>query len=279
MIKPLQIVALAAAFIALPAHAEGDEQEIVVKGAPVLEEKQAVNHVAQITRATGGQVARYHNPICPAAMGLSPQNSAILMRRIRAMAQSIGAEVDPKPRCQANLILMIAADADALFEDARKRKLSWFEGVRAADISKLAASDGPVKVWHVTSMRNEDGHGSGVYGEDMDGVTLQVRSVSMLRKPTRQDIDGSVLIIERSAIEGLSLNQIAAYALMRTAARTDIPDAPHAGTILTLFTPDGDRPAGLTPADETYLKALYSGDGRLRETAEITRIAAQLSKP
>lgn len=279
MNRLFSIAACASLFVAAPALAQGADQEIVVKGAPVLEEKAAVNHVAQITRATGGQVARYHNPICPAVMGLSPQNSAILMRRIRALAQSVGAEVDSKARCDANLIVMIASDANALFEDARKRKLSWFVGVRADDVTRLARSDGPVKVWHVTSMRNEDGHGAGVYGEDMDGATIQVRSASWLHKPSRQDIDGAVLIIERAAIEGMTLNQIAAYALMRTAARTDIPSTPQTGTVLTLFTPGAEQAGGLSAADEAYLKALYSGDGTLTGTAELTRIAASLYRP
>ena len=261
-----------------PVLAEAPGDEIVVSGQRALEPEVARAYVASVTRATAAQIARYHEPVCPVVMGLPAPQARIVERRIRSLAAEVGASAEKDGNCNGNLVVMLASDGSKLFDSIRRDKQRWLDGLQPADIRRIANLPPPVRSWHVTSLRNEDGRGTGSYGEDSEGAAIEVRSASYLRRPTRQHIDGSLLIIDHSAAEGLTLYQIAAYAVMRGLARTETPADARVDTILNLFTPGAPRPVGLSEADRIYLKALYNSDGSLPAIQEEHRIAVSLSQ-
>jgi hypothetical protein len=93
----------------------------------------------------------------------------------------------------------------------------------------------------------------------------------------------SFVVMDQSAILGMSVQQIADYAAMRSFARTRVPKAEGNGalppTILALFdAPAPLRPDGLTPADRAYLGALYKMGGYEKGREMRTTITQSMQK-
>jgi hypothetical protein len=106
---------------------------------------------------------------------------------------------------------------------------------------------------------------------------LRVQSASILKQPTRQQLDGSVIIIERGALNGRTLGGIAHFAAMRGLAITRAPANAEVSTVLATFT-SASAPRTMTAFDRAYLEALYAGDGRDTGLQERTRMARAISR-
>jgi hypothetical protein len=94
--------------------------------------------------------------------------------------------------------------------------------------------------------------------DELPETTVQMAH-SKIYKATRRDIASAMVLLEPSAVQGLTVTQLADYATMR-ALSDDAGEqiaTPHA-SILKLFDGDGDRPVGLTDADWVILRTIYS---------------------
>ena len=110
-------------------------------------------------------------------------------------------------------------------------------------------------------------------GGRSDVPTMRVRTASIINQPTRADIDGSVIVIDRSAALGITLAQLADYTAMRGLARTAAPKDSGVRSILSLFDRGATRQPELTRSDIIYLQALYRSDGRADVVKERGRLA------
>lgn len=272
-----QILSVAIFAISCPAFAQSTpaEDDPIVVNAAKQEEPAAVrSYVADITLRSESQVARFHDPICPVAIGLPPEHNAVIEERMRQNAEAAGIELEKLP-CRANVILIVAENGRNFITDIRDHKPTWLGELSSSTIKRILDEDGPARAWTITSLRNEDGWPmSGRGGEE--GTTLRVNTASILKQPTRQEMDASFIVIDKAAVLGLSLTQIADYATMRGFAKTREPEGVSSvDTVLSLFDAKADaRPASLTASDEAYLRALYktSGmEGRLQAQARITK--------
>lgn len=93
-------------------------------------------------------------------------------------------------------------------------------------------------------------------------------SDSRLFLASRLDITALVVVIDLAAIDGLSVDQIAAYAAMRVLARTRPARSGSASP----------RPAGLTRFDFAYLRSLYEAGSNVPAAVKIGGIARTLRK-
>ena len=287
MIRPL-LLALAITAPLLPARAQTarDPGDIVVTGNKQADRNAAEAYVASIAVRSETQLARFHQPVCALVLGIPRPYSTIIEKRIAEDARGAGIDVAKKVRCDANLIVVIAEDGVALVKDIRIHYQGWLAGLSPADIDALE-KPGPARAWSVTSLRNEDGQGMRnsplSAGNDplADKPVLRVMTASILRQPTRQDVEASFVVIDKAATIGLTLRQIADYAAMRGLARTRPPvgDAAALSTILTVFDPQAvSRPRELTSADTAYLRALYRGDGTAAAVNEKNAIARRITE-
>lgn len=250
------------------------EDDPIVVTAPQQEEPAAVrSYVADITLRSESQVARFHDPICPVAIGLPPEHNAVIEERMRQNAEAAGIELEKLP-CRANVILIVAENGRDFITDIRDHKPTWLGELSSSTIKRILDEDGPARAWTITSLRNEDGWP--MSGRGGEGATLRVNTASILKQPTRQEMDASFIVIDKSAVLGLSLTQIADYATMRGFAKTREPEGvASVDTVLSLFDVKADmRPVSLTASDSAYLRALYKTtgmEGRLQAQARITK--------
>lgn len=277
--------AVAAAQSASSAQSTPSARDIVINGRKQSDIKAAEKYVSAIAVRTDAQLARFHQPLCAVVIGIARPYSGIIQKRINVDALAAGVEVSKNARCEPNLFVVISEDGAALIKDIRIHRPGWLGGLTSQDVDALLAP-APARAWSVTSLRNEDGAGlgrdPGSRGSDnLVGLpTLRVMSASIVRLPTRQDVEASFVVIDTAAMIGLTLRQVADYAAMRGLARTQPPAPGSSGltTILSVLDHDGDRAPQLTDADSAYLRALYRSAGTdtaLREKSEIARRIAK----
>jgi hypothetical protein len=260
--------------------------DIVVTGSKEADRKAAEAYVASIAVRSETQLARFHQPVCPLVIGIPRPYSTMIEKRIAEDAAAAGIEVAKKVRCDANLIVVIAEDGAALVKDIRVHYPGWLAGLSPGDIDALSIP-GPARAWSVTSLRNEDGQRMRNSPESAGSdalagkPVLRVMTASILRQPTRQDMEASFVMIDKAPTIGLTLRQIADYAAMRGLARTRPPagDGTALSTILTVLDPAStERARGLTNADTAYLRALYRGNGTAAAVNEKNEISRRIAK-
>lgn len=260
------------------------QDDIVIRDRREADRKAVETYVANISVRSDGQLARFHQPVCPLLIGLPRPYSTMIEQRIVADAVAAGAPVAKKARCAPNLIVVIAGSGSDLVKDIRINRPGWVDGLSPADLDALVVP-GPARAWSVTSLRNEDGEGlrtpSTTAGSaPLEGKpVLRVMSASILKQPTRQDVEAAFVVIDKAPTFGLTLRQIADYAAMRALAHTR-PPAPGGSidTILSLLDGAPTPPRELTATDAAYLRALYAADGRDAAVIERDRITRRIAK-
>jgi len=260
--------------------------DITVTGRKDADRKAAQAYVGAIAVRSDTQLARFHQPVCTLVVGIPVPHSTTIAKRISDDAAAAGAPVSKNAKCSPNLIVMFADDGAGVVRDIRESRPSWLGGLTSGEIDRMT-KPGPVRAWSVTSLRNEDGQGlstppdSPTKGALSDKPVLRVMTASILRQPTRQDVETSFVLMDKQATIGLTLRQIADYAAMRGLARTRPPAGDAAGlpTILTVLDPTTTaRARELTNADAAYLRALYRGDGTAAAVNEKNGIARRIAK-
>lgn len=228
--------------------------------------------IDEVTVASDDQIAAFDAALCPASYGLPPGHNQVVSGLIRQAAARARIRVAPLP-CRPNVVVIVAENGAELVALLRRERPVLFNTLEQAELHALAAAPGPVRSWQVIEPRGADGRpmehvsflqigGGGLIYIGETQLLTGVRP-SLTERPTRQDLTLSLIVFDLAAIEGLSLRQLAAYAAMRTLARTDPPAGgrPPGRTILTLF---DDRRAGRPPAegltrwDSAYLASLYA---------------------
>lgn len=274
----LFLFALSALFAGSTARAQVvEDRPIVVSGQKGSPKAQAQRQIRQIVTAVDGQLARFADPVCPIVIGLSPESNVAVVQRVRLIATEIGAKVGDD-KCEPNIVVIIAADADVFTAALRKRFPKMFAYLRPGELRR-AKKEGPVHAWNTVEVRNEDGiRADG--GEDGDPPSLEVRTASNIVRATQQVTTSSIVVIDDQAALGKSLTQIADYVAMRTLAGARPPrQAGMADTILSLFDKDGAPPPPMLSAlDESFIRELYTGDNNVtarQKTREAARRAVK----
>lgn len=278
-------LALLLAALALQSTAPPPQRsDVTVTGRKAAKPATVRAFVTEITRPSDQQLARFHRPVCPVVLGMAEAPALMIENRIRRAASAVGARIAPTRKCDANLVVILADDGGRLVENLRTFRPDWLAGLGTVEVRRLIRDPSPARAWTVASLRNEDGVAMGRTGLNeatalQDVGLMRVASASIINLPTRADIDGSVVVLDRAAVVGLSLAQIGDYAAMRGLASTRPPVGRGIGTILSLFEPGaGPRPLQMSDADLSYLKSLYRSSGRAGRVEERNRIARELNR-
>lgn len=265
-------VRLTACFLALaiPAGAAAQQGDsIVVTGraeAEAAEEPEVVRKARGITPGVNAlrhePVALVQEPLCPGVAGLSAAGAGAIVDRIRDNARSLGIRLAGEEACEPNLVIAFVADVGRHLAGLARKSPHLFDTLRPADRRALMEAQGPVRAWNLTATFTRDNMPMGrPEGLVQPPAVTMWSAHSKIYTPTRQDIVASFVLIDRAAVRGMTLVQLADYATMRGLARTRPPERPgEPGSVLSLFEAGPDAaPAGLTAFDSAYLAALYEG--------------------
>ena len=291
-------------FLTFPAKAQTAASEPIAGSAPTQLDAQGSDivvtgernreaivraFVGGVTIRTGEQIARFAHSVCPASFGLPEAFNATVVSRVRDIARDAGIRVAP-PGCRPNIVIITAERGRDLLVPLRRQRPALFAGLEVSQLREIDRAEGPVRAWQIVEQRGGDGQAieSISYIQKPDGSLMYIgrsrhlaaRVASRLERPTRLDLELSIVVFDLEALEGVSLAQIADHAAMRSLARTDPEAAPSGRTILALFSDlraNAIPAVSLTRLDRAYLRAIYATNNRLgaqHQQSDIVRAAA-----
>lgn len=278
-IAPLFAVAALVATLPPARAQEETDAPIVVTGERTSDEQIDAFVKALTPTPAGGQIARFETHICPAALGLPPQQRAAVEARIRLVADAVGLRV-AGPKCAANVVVMVTRDKKALLDTLAKKYPALLGDLSSAERKRIREEPGPVAAWQAEAVINADGQRL----SDEDGVAVNhtTRVASRITAAARPTFAAAAVVVELAALDGLTPTQLADYAVMRSFARTEPAKLAAAApsTILRVI----DAPAGtevpitLTEWDFGFLRGLYAAPKNLSASAQRSEIGRTLER-
>lgn len=240
--------------------ASSSNEPIIIEGTADVQ-KQIDRFIKNLTPAPiHGQVGRFEGEVCPIAVGLAPGQDTVIADRMRRVARAAGIPV-ADGECHPNVILMVTNSKAALIERLlRERPYMFPDSWSIPRIHELERDPAPAAAWAIENVATADGMPVNYSFEAP--INRTTRADSRLVPSARPYFTASVVIVQVSALSGLTTIQLADYAAMRGFASTD-PARLDAGTptsILTLLdTPMGQSvPVTLTAWDLSFPKSFYA---------------------
>jgi hypothetical protein len=271
----------AALLLACPAIASAQtapDADAVIEGKRVPEKKRMRRQIDAITARVRDEkpLARFHDPICIATTGLPREMAIEVVNRMIEVAEQSGVPTG-KEKCSPNIVLAFGDDAGAQIERLIQKDNAVLASLSVEEARALRREKGPAYFWGSSEVRSRDGDQLQYDGQG-GPPTLKVSTASRISAPIRYDMRTAILVIEREALLGKSLRQIADYAAMRVFARTRQPSAPAFPTILSLFEPGAAAPSELTVFDRGYLQGLYQGQANAFAHTTQSQIAREIAE-
>jgi hypothetical protein len=273
--RRLAAAALAAILsAAAPAMAQGTtESDDIVVTAERLNEmiREFVGEVS-VAQEGENQIARWDRRICPQIAGLQRRQAQFVVDRLSQRAHQIGL-LPGGPECRANILIFITPEADrfteqltAQFPEVFNPRVPNMHQQSGQALAEFVASDAPVRWWHVsqtTSMEGQIVRNTEPRRTPQDGLTglsiVRTGITSRIQRPTHQDFNRVVVIVDATRAAGLRFDALADYLAMITLAQiSSDADTSEDDTILSLFSGSpGARAEAMTTWDIAYLEGLY----------------------
>lgn len=254
-------------------HAQAGSDVTVVGPRQPSPDGQAERAYVRALTATpvDGQLARWHQPICVAALGVEPAVATYLREQVERTALVVGAAVAPRS-CHPNLVIQFTPDAQSLVRIMERRDPRLLQQVDAAQRARLRMADLPMRWWSTIVTQGADGAPLSstppLAISELGGTNLATGAgtrwgnsynSSLIRTNLRTDLDSVLILVDVPDATGLKLSQVAAIAAFAGLSGGSVPSTTLAvGSVLDLLQPAGDRAgAGLTSGDMAFLTALY----------------------
>ena len=248
---------------------------VPVSAHETIEVRAGEDQAVTLTRAVAGEpdervtMARLRSPLCLAVAAEDDQFARTVGKRIMANARAAGVPTR-RAGCSVNALVSVTTDARAQLQGVRDDGRKLFRRMSEKEIVAALASRDPAYVFQAVEQSPvfgfQDGWPAG------GGWTTEN---SFLRAP--ENLLSTMVVVDSSAISGLSPVQIADYVTLRLLAPTGEvaaadPAAPQ--TILSLFAMPETAPSEMTRFDRTYLRTLY----KMPRTAFAEEVLAETAR-
>jgi len=253
--------------------------EIVVTGRRD-QAQQVADFVAALTPAEGGAIPRFVDQLCPAAVGLLPEQNEAVAARLRAVAVAVGLKAAPEG-CSPNAFIVVTESKRAFLELLGKRRPQVFGFIEPRELRRMAFGPERAAAWQIAGAVDKKDKAQR-YNDIFSGSPSEAWEAVARARSNPRGFDAAVLVVEMRAVNGLTATQVADYAAMRLLARIDPnrlpPGAPP--TILTaLEAREGNQvPVTLTRWDAGFLKGLYATSINRKTAAQRSEIAGTVAK-
>ena len=263
-----------------PASAQPSTEHVTVTGTrsrPVIDS--FVQSFVKPTRMTG-KFARWEDRICPITVGLRPDATSFVTRRVKEIATQAGAPVNDHEDCRANIAIVFTTRPQALLDDIRKRRpeiRGYYDNNSQRDA--LAVVSHPIQAWYTTATKDLRGNaerdsaktgGTEITIADptipntfitMTMPNAHNRNVtgSRLGDGLRSVMDQIIIVADPAKLADYEIGALADYIALLALAQLDSLDTCQAlPSIVNLLAPGcAQKPNALTDNDLAYLRGLY----------------------
>ena len=247
-------------------------------------ERQAVSDFVHALTPTlwEGQISRFEHSMCPAVVGLAPAQAKAVEQRMLLVAKAAGIVVEDR-NCDANVILIVTSDKKAFMDELRRHHGEYFGDMTRERIRDLEREPGPAAAWQLRGPPI-NAAGQDLYEDPGTGqyINRTIEGSSRLTEAVRPQFDAAVVVIERRALTGLTVTQLADYAAIRALTGADPARLGNSGapTILhVLEVPEGgETPITMTSWDLAFLKGFYDVRRNLHAGAQRSAISDSMAK-
>jgi hypothetical protein len=227
------------------------------------------------------QLSRFERSVCPAVFGIPKAQADAVSSRIRAVAQSVGIAV-AGAHCTPNVLLLVTSNKKAFLEELQRHRADDF-GISDAKFRELEAQPGPAAAWQIQGpMMTADGV---ELTEDTTQGVIVNRTIdpsSRITEPVHPQFDASIVLVERKALVGATVTQLADYAAIRALTGADPARLGNSGAPTILHVLDvpigGEAPITMTQWDYSFLRGYYDARRDLRTGAQRSSIVNTMTK-
>lgn len=233
---------------------------IVVTARPLPAKRETLRWFRMIAGHPNGSepLSRMTQPLCIGGVGLRRDMVLGIADRIMGNAMRLGIELGGE-KCSPNVLVLFVENGADQVKWLADHRPGIFGRLQASEVSAMIRDKGPVHVWHITAITSRDGDRIMQFGNELP--TLTIPSASRIDLPIKSRIAAAVMLIDRNAVYGKSINQIGDYASMRLLAEVRPRNSEAVPSILSLFDTGSSAPEAMTPFDWGYLRGLYAGQG------------------
>lgn len=279
----MNLIAAAALVPPVPtANATADDPTIVVTGRR-NEAEDLRDFIRAVTHVHPGVLpSRFEQSVCPAALGLPALQAAAVVQRLRRVAKEVGIPVAGVP-CAPNVVVMVTRDKKVFLDELKRRHANYFGDLSLSEVRRLGRQPGPAVAWQT---RGAPISARGVelfYDPKFNAyVNKTTEAPSRMSAGARPQYEGAVVVVERRALAGLTVTQLADYAAMRSFAGADPKRLGNqaAPTILrVLEAPMGSVvPLSMTQWDLAFLRGYYAAPRNVTAGAQRSAISRSMTR-
>lgn len=281
MIFSLLLSAALAVAQPVPAQGAPADQAIVVTGQK--DQRKAIqDFVGALTAVPSNrQLSRFEHEVCPAVYGLAKPQADAVIRRIRLVAKNVGVVVGGT-HCAPNVLLLVTSDKTTFLKELQHHSADYF-GLTDRQFRDLERAPGPAVAWQTQGpMMTEDGVDLTEDTTVGQVVNRTVDSPSRITEAVHPQFDTSVVVVERKALVGMTVTQLADYTAVRALTGADpakLADSSAPTILHVLDVPIGQAaPVTMTRWDLSFLKGYYDARRNLRTGAQRSAIGDSMSK-
>jgi hypothetical protein len=122
---------------------------------------EVINHFIQSFAAPTqllGKLSRWESENCPVAVGLRPAAIQFVMQRLKDNAKKVGAPINDRPHCKANIEIVITTTPQGLLDNLRKDHAIYFGySSNSSQAENLAMVTHPIQAWYTTESKDING--------------------------------------------------------------------------------------------------------------------------
>ena len=195
--------------------------------------------------------------ICPVTIGLSPEQNAFVTERVRALAEYVGAPVQPGPQCEENVTIQFTNNPQKTMDQIYKWATDYFLNRYSGGMRELIkfTSGHAIQGWYLMG---------GDWRTDLALVHLDVLPIwpqITQNYSSRSGIGVVILVIDTTKVVGYTIGAIADYLAMLTLSVAQSPDhcdpLPSILDLMSSSCGTREKPTAITAGDLAFLKALY----------------------
>ena len=240
------------------------EPETVYSDAQKLEDESLSRRTVQSVLAPvdtfEGQYARWKRPVCFNVYGLSATAKYVVEKRMKDIAQQVGAPVDRNDPCIPNVTIAFTVDPPATLQSVARVRPWLVPGLGM--IRSRAREARPIQAWYATGARGRTGQVILLYdGYDEEPKRIAPSSLSRLSSGIETEIASVLVVVDTNAIMGMELGTLADhFALVGLAEARFASQCKPVETIANLLHKGCDPglvPRAITPIDIALLTGLY----------------------
>ncbi|HYX46644.1 MAG TPA: hypothetical protein VE820_07470, partial [Sphingomicrobium sp.] len=184
--------------------------------------------------------------------------------------------------CAPNVLVVATSDKQAFLEELRRHRADDF-GITDSEIRALEKQPGPAASWQVQGPPMS-ADGRDLYVDPATGLMVNktIEPTGRITEAVRPQFDGAMVVVERKALIGLTVTQLADYAAIRLLTGADPAHLGNSGAPTILHVLEipigGTAPVTMTKWDFAFLKGYYDVQRNSHSSAQRSAITDSMTK-